>query len=161
MIDCGNYGMSWFLSGDSSLSYDQISWSWCDTPVLSPRPTETWSYPSSCMTNTDCIFMTGILWNDLRLNAPPTGRMPLKAAPWLTRHVCYTFWTARHAWPLTSPLHITRVMHECENEYRTSVHWTWQCPSCVRNLILKNMIGGFTSARYMVRTKNIQLDVPC
>ena len=43
-------------------------------------------------------------------------------------HTCPALWTIHYAWPMALPLQIIMIMHELQNELKTSVHWACRYP---------------------------------
>ena len=67
--------------------------------------------------------------------------------------VCTVLWTIHYAWPMTSPLQIIMIMHELQNELKTSVNWACRCSPCSCDVKVDNMIGGVASTQRKLSEK--------
>mgnify|MGYP002808384424 CR=1 FL=1 len=99
------------------------------------------------------ITETGTLWYDLHGYVCYCSWDLSKSSLWPHDCLCPVLWTICYAWPMTSPLQIIMIMHELQNELKTSVNWACWCSPCSSDPTVDNMARGVASTRRKLSEK--------
>ena len=74
--------------------------------------------------------------------------------------ICLELWTIHNAWPVTSPLHISMILHDLLSTLKTSLYRCMLSSPGSCGMLVHNMARPTSSMGWKVREKILQLAVP-